>query len=68
VVDRAEPADMTVDRHIIGGIGEDQRRALRAHQSGESGRIKRVGARHDVVVQVPYIADLGDRRGHRQVG
>ena len=24
VVDRAEPADMTVDRHVIRGIGEDQ--------------------------------------------
>ena len=35
MVDRAEAARVTIDRHIVGRVGEHHRGAFRAHQRGE---------------------------------
>ena len=38
VLDRAEPADMAVDRHVVGRVGEDQVDRLAVQQRGDSRR------------------------------
>ena len=40
MMDRAEAARVTVDRHVVGRVGEPHRGALLAHQYGEGGRIE----------------------------
>jgi hypothetical protein len=44
MVDRAEAARMTVDRHVIGRVCEDHRGAFVSHQHGESRGIESAAA------------------------
>ena len=44
VPDRAEAADVAVDRHVVGRIGEHELRLLLAHEPGERRRIAGVAA------------------------
>jgi len=53
MVDRAEAAGVTVDRHVVGRVGEDHRGAIVAHQCGECGGIESVAAKDPVLIELP---------------
>src|SRR5262249_11033892 len=46
MVDRAEATGVSIDRHIVGRVGEHHRGAFRAHQSGECVAIESVATQH----------------------
>src|SRR5713101_5856581 len=68
MVYRAEAARMTVDRHIVGRVGEDHRGALLAQQRGEGFRIEPVATQDAVGTEEPQIAELADSRPGRDFG
>src|SRR5271170_2192979 len=51
MVDRAETTGMTIDRHIVGRVGEHQRRALLAQQRYESRGVERAAAEHAMATE-----------------
>jgi hypothetical protein len=53
MVDRAEAADMAVDRHVVGWVGEDHCGTLLAHQGGEGCRILGIAAQQVVGTEKP---------------
>jgi hypothetical protein len=67
VVDRAETARMTVDRHIVRRVGKDHRGALLAHQRGEGPNIEGAAAQKPITAEKPEISDLADRRSRRDL-
>jgi hypothetical protein len=46
MMDCPQPGRMTVDRHVVGRIGEHHRGALAAHQLAEGGEVKRIAAQY----------------------
>ena len=60
VLDRAEPADMTIDRNVIGRIGEHQPRGLAVHQFGIGGLVARICANEPVIPEQPKVAKPGN--------
>ena len=53
MVDRAEAARVTVDRHVVGRVGEDHRGAIVAHQCGEGRGIESVAAQDAMAIEEP---------------
>src|SRR5438270_13905255 len=66
MVDRAETTRMTIDRHIVGRIGEHHRGAFVAQQRRESRGIERAAAEHAMSTEQPQIPDLANRRTRRR--
>ena len=67
VLDPAGAADVAVDRHVVGRVGEDHLRALVAEQPVVGRGLEGVAADHPMRAEVPDIADLGDRRSCRDL-
>jgi hypothetical protein len=67
-MDRAEPGGMTVDRHIVGRVGEHHRRALLAEQGAKRCHVEHVAAKQPVLVHQPQIAGPADCRPDRNLG
>ena len=58
MVDRAEAAGMTVDRHVVGRVGKDHCGTFFAHQRGEGRRIEGIAAQDAVGTEDPIISDF----------
>ena len=56
VLDRAEPADVAVDLHVVGWIGEDEVGPSAVHQRFEVDRAPRVAAQQPVTSELPEVA------------
>ena len=53
MVDRAEAARMTIDRDVVGRVGEDHGGAFLAHQRREGCGIEGVAARDAMAAEQP---------------
>src|SRR5215216_6305905 len=58
----AKPADMTVDRHVVGWVREDEIRGFSFHQSCEALGIPRVAAQEPMTIEEPDVSAPGDGR------
>lgn len=56
VLDRTEPADVAIDLHVVGRIGEDKVGLLAPHQGLEVDMAARVAAQEPVPIELPEIA------------
>ena len=56
VFDAAQPAGMSVDRDVVGRIGEDQAGLLTRHQGGEHGRVAHIATDQPVRPELPDLA------------
>ena len=61
MVDRAETARMTIDRHIVGRVDEDHCGPFLAHQRREGHGIEGIAAQDTMAAEDPRIADLAER-------
>ena len=61
-----QAADVAVDGHVVGRIGENDVRGLLAHESSVARQLERVGAKDPVRTMPPEIAEAG-HRGPRPV-
>src|SRR5262249_59550247 len=68
VMDRAEAARVTVDRHVVGRVAEDHRGARRAHQRGEGAGVESVAAQNAMSPKKPQISNFADQWRHRKLG
>ena len=68
MVDHAEAARVTLDRHVVGRVGEDHGGTFLAHQRREGSGIKGVAAQDAMAAEEPQIADLAQRRPRRRFG
>jgi len=66
MVGRAEAARMTLDRHVVGRVGEHHRGVFFADQRREGGRIEGVAAEHAMVAEDPQISYLAEGRADRR--
>ncbi len=62
MADLSEPADMSIDLHIAGRVGEDQLRAFAVEKARIGVRAGRVGADQPVRPDLPDVAGPRDRR------
>jgi hypothetical protein len=62
VMDISEPGAVTVDRHVVGRIGEHYRGALLAHQALQGRGVEDTSAQHPVIAEQPQIARFADGR------
>ena len=62
MADLAEPADVAVDRDIVGRVGEDHLGLLAVHQGGDDFGIERVAADEPVRSEPPQVARPTARR------
>ena len=62
VMDRAKPARVTLDRHVVRRVGKHHRGALRAHQRGEGLGLESITAQDAMSPQKPQISDFADGR------
>ena len=58
VFDAAQPAGMSVDRDVVGRIGEDQAGLLARHQGGEHGRVAHIATDQPVRPELPDLAPV----------
>ena len=58
VFDAAQPAGMSVDRDVVGRIGEDQAGLLTRHQGGEHGRVAHIATDQPVRPELPDLAPV----------
>src|SRR6516162_8695249 len=68
VMDRAETARVTLDRHVVRWVGKDHRGALRAHQRGEGLGIEGITAQDAMSPRKPQISNFADWRRRRNRG
>ena len=68
VMDRAKPARVTLDRHVVGWVGKHHRGAFLAHQQGEGAGIEGVATQHAMPAKDPYITESADRWPCRDLG
>ena len=61
MADRAQPADMAVDRHVVGRIGEDEIGPLVLPSALEARGSPRVAAKQAMAPEEPEIAATRDR-------
>src|SRR5205823_14471695 len=59
---------MTVDRYIVGRIGEHRSGALVRHQHGESLAVQSIAARQPMATKEPHLAYPAERRTPRVRG
>src|ERR1700738_1629931 len=62
MVDRAEPAHIAVDFHVVRRVGKGRRGVFLAHQRREGQSIEGAAAQQPMVAEEPEIAPLADRR------
>ena len=62
VLDRAQAADIAVDRDIVGWIGEDEVSSFARHQLVHVGGIAGIAAQQAVPTKLPKVAPTRDRR------
>jgi len=62
VFDLAEPANISGDWNVVGGISEDHVGRFVTHESDKGGFLKRTAAKELVFAQDPQIALLRHRR------
>jgi LmbE family N-acetylglucosaminyl deacetylase len=65
---RAKAARVTVDPHVVGRVGDDDRSAILSHQCGECRAIESAAAQETMATEHPQILDLADRRLRREFG
>ena len=65
MVDRAEPAHIAVDFHVVRRVGKGRRGVFLAHQRREGQSIEGAAAQQPMVAKEPEIAQLADRRPGR---
>jgi len=61
----AEPADMSLNRHIVWRIGEHHCCPLLAHQALQAGEVEHAAAADTVLAEGPEVAGLADGIGRR---
>ena len=67
-MDRAKPARVTLDRHVVRGVGKHHRGAFLAHQQGEGSGIEGVATQHPMPAEDPFITESADWRRRRNRG
>ena len=67
MVDRAETARMTIDRHVVGRVDEDHCGTFLAHQRREGRGIEGIAAQDTMAAEDPRIADLAERWASRNL-
>ena len=61
MADHAKPADVALDRNIVGRVGEHDIGDLAIHQRGEVFGVERVAAEQPMASKRPEVADPADR-------
>jgi len=67
-MDRAKPARVTLDRHVVRGVGKHHRGAFLAHQQSEGAGIDGVATQHAMPAKNPYITESADRSPRHDLG
>src|SRR6202040_1468471 len=68
MVDRAETARMTIDRLVVGRVGEHHCGPFLAHQRREGRGIEGIAAQDTMAAEDPRISELAERWSGRNLG
>src|ERR1700730_14227040 len=61
MTNRTKPADMALNRKVIGHVGEDEIWGLAFHEDAEATPVERIATQHPMASKLPEIADPADR-------
>src|SRR5580704_1006575 len=61
MTNRTKPADMALNRNVIGRVGEDEICGLAFHDDSEAAPVERIATEHPMASELPEIADPADR-------
>src|ERR1700730_11454583 len=61
MTNRTKPADMALNRNVIGRVGEDEICRLAFHEDGEAAPVERIATQHPMASELPEIADPAGR-------
>ena len=65
VLDRSQSRDVTLDRHVVGRVGEHHVRLVGPQHTGVALGLQRVAAEQAMLAKKPKVAHAGHRRGRR---
>src|ERR1700736_1644916 len=61
MTNRTKPADMALNRNVIGRVDEDEICRLAFHEEGEAAPLERIATQRPMASKLPEIADPADR-------